>query len=289
MSRHAFLIMSHNQFSLLKILIEMIDYPENDIFVHIDSKVDTFRFEEFENMCRYSNVYFTSKRINVTWGNESQIKAELELFRLAYKHKPYSYYHFISGSDLFLVGQKKFRGFFEDKQLNFLHYNEEVSKWDYQRLSLYRNLFKDGRWLNYSHIIQDFLKVDRLKRLKKKYPIIKRGWNWCDLREDAVKELLDAENDIKRFTWHTVCSDEMYKQIVLLSRGFPIFSNDEGDGIRYIDWTAHGNHPKTLEMSDISRWGGYMLARKFDERIDLEVINYLHKKVINENRNSNNI
>ena len=37
--RHAFLILAHNEFQILKILLSMLDDGRNDIYLHIDKKV----------------------------------------------------------------------------------------------------------------------------------------------------------------------------------------------------------------------------------------------------------
>ena len=36
--RHAFLILAHNEFQILKILLSMLDDGRNDIYLHIDKK-----------------------------------------------------------------------------------------------------------------------------------------------------------------------------------------------------------------------------------------------------------
>lgn len=36
--KHAYLIMAHNDIPLLRKLIEILDYPDNDIYLHIDKK-----------------------------------------------------------------------------------------------------------------------------------------------------------------------------------------------------------------------------------------------------------
>ena len=38
MKRHAYLIMAHNQPELLNVLLENLDVPENDIYLHVDAK-----------------------------------------------------------------------------------------------------------------------------------------------------------------------------------------------------------------------------------------------------------
>lgn len=42
MNRHAFLIMAHNHFDFLKILLKRLDDPRNDIYLHVDRKAADF-------------------------------------------------------------------------------------------------------------------------------------------------------------------------------------------------------------------------------------------------------
>ena len=39
-TRHAFLIIAHEKPMVLKRLVEALDHPQNDIFIHIDKKCD---------------------------------------------------------------------------------------------------------------------------------------------------------------------------------------------------------------------------------------------------------
>lgn len=38
MQKHAYMIIAHNEFDLLEILVRLLDDPRNDIYVHIDAK-----------------------------------------------------------------------------------------------------------------------------------------------------------------------------------------------------------------------------------------------------------
>ena len=119
MQRHAFLIMAHNNWYTLETLIKIIDAPWNEIFLHIDSKAKDFNKKYFLSLPKKATIRLI-KRHNVTWGNESQIKAEMELFKESYRNGPYHYYHFLSGTDLPLVDAKGIYSFFEKKNCNYL-------------------------------------------------------------------------------------------------------------------------------------------------------------------------
>ena len=42
MQKHAYMIIAHNEFDLLEILVRLLDDPRNDIYVHIDAKVKEY-------------------------------------------------------------------------------------------------------------------------------------------------------------------------------------------------------------------------------------------------------
>ena len=68
MQKHAYMIIAHNEFDLLETLVRLLDDPRNDLYIHIDAKVQDFDFDRFRGLVRYSGLYFTTKRVSVTWG-----------------------------------------------------------------------------------------------------------------------------------------------------------------------------------------------------------------------------
>lgn len=295
MKKHAFLIMAHNNFSILERLMLLLDTPYNDIFIHIDKKAKSIDINRLQSICTKAHVFIT-KRYNVTWGSSKQVRAELNLFQTACKYGPYWYYHLCSGCDLPIKTATEIYKFFEKNRSNYLFYNEKLTKYDYERLSTYRNIFKKDSILSflnpYINLLQLKLKIDRTKmRPLTHYPILKRGWNWCDLTQEAVNAIIEAKHDIIKFTRYTVCSDEMYKQIILLNRDIPIYKENDSDGVRFIDWSdGGGDHPKIFRINDYNRImsSDKLFARKFDENIDSEIINQIYKTLIShENRDYN--
>jgi hypothetical protein len=100
MQKHAYMIIAHNEFDLLEILVRLLDDPRNDIYVHIDAKVKDFDFKSFQALTQYSRLRFTPRRISATWGDFSLVNTELLLLQTAVAGEdpaqPYAYYHLIS-------------------------------------------------------------------------------------------------------------------------------------------------------------------------------------------------
>lgn len=65
--RNAYMIMAHNNWSQLKLLISLLDDTYNDFYIHIDSKVKNVDMQDIKKAVKYSKVYFT-RRISIRWG-----------------------------------------------------------------------------------------------------------------------------------------------------------------------------------------------------------------------------
>lgn len=65
MGKHAYLIIAHNKFEQLKMLCEMLDFEQNDIYMHIDAHVTDFDADSFRPSLRHSKMKFAERtRVN---------------------------------------------------------------------------------------------------------------------------------------------------------------------------------------------------------------------------------
>lgn len=106
--KHAYLILAHHEFAVLKKLVSALDDERNDIYIHFDKKV-----AHLPQLITYAaKLYVLEQRIDVRWGHVSILEAELMLFREANTAGPYAYYHLLSGVDFPLCSQKDIHEFF---------------------------------------------------------------------------------------------------------------------------------------------------------------------------------
>lgn len=285
--KHAVLIMAHNNIATLEKLIRYFDHPEIDIFLHWDKKAQDLKETHFQSLCTKSNIYLI-KRKKVFWGTHDQIFCEMDLFENAFRKGPFSYYHLISGNDIPLVPLNVFLDFFQNNQKNYLLADEEPQ---FEiRLKIYFNLMEKiplpayiKFYLNTKiNALQLKLGIDRLKVIKKEYPNLRHGHNWCDLTQEAVEEILSHKYNIKRFFFLTSCGDEMYKPTILYNSALRNTLTNED--IREIDWSNKGPHPKTFTISDYPQLKeaaarGKLFARKVNEKIDNEIIEKIYSEI----------
>lgn len=63
--RFAYLIIAHNEPLLFRTLVRLLDDPRNDIFVHIDKRVDARPFRSVTT--KHGGLYFIENQV-VSWG-----------------------------------------------------------------------------------------------------------------------------------------------------------------------------------------------------------------------------
>lgn len=283
-NRQAILIMAHHNWFQLEKLVRYFDHKDVDIFLHIDKKSADFNAKYFKELNQNRNVYLLKRR-DIHWGTYDQISCELCLYKQSFNFGTYKYFHLLSGDDIPLLPLNDFLDFFRKSNENFIVADDEP-RFEI-RLQLYHNLLNHvpipisiknilNRKLN---AIQLKAGINRLKNLKRVFPKIRHGHNWCSLTSEAVELLIENERIIKKYFCFTQCSDEQYKQTILSNS--PLADTISGSEIREIDWTKGGAHPKIFTINDLDRLRkaaaeGKVFARKFDENVDNEIIETLY-------------
>lgn len=276
--KHAYLILCHNDFEQLRLLIESLDDVRNDIFVHVDKKADC----DLESFHVYkANLFFIKRRLDCRWGDFSLVEAELMLMEEAFHRNKYSYYHILSGSDLPVKSQ------------DYIHrWCEEYPGVEYIGFSG-PDTDKEAAWRvnNYFFFSRDFQSQNLYKRMMRKLclmaqrliPIIqkpkgivyKKGSQWGSDTHNFVGHILSRKDFINKTFKHTYCPDELFLQTLCWNSDFRknIYNeNDEFEGCkRYIKWDKGCLFPmddKSLkEALKSERW----FARKFSSNSDIDL------------------
>lgn len=287
--KHAYLIIAHSNFYILEKLLLLLDDTRNDIFIHIDLKCDNFDFKYFTNIPQRSNIYFT-ERNSVIWGNISQIKTELILFKTASSKKKYQYYHLISGVDLPIKSQDYIHHFFDrNNGREFIGYMNCWNKDRVTRLQLFSKNLRDSSKIRkkifrfFRLSIVYFQKLIRYEYRSDKYYNFKYGHNWVSVTHQFVKDLVAKENEFIEIYKHSNAADEIYKHTFSYNSKYKnqIYDlNDDLNGcMRMIDWKR--GQPYIYRESDKNELfnSEKLFARKFDENIDKEIIDYIFNKL----------
>lgn len=272
--KHAYLIIAHNEFEILKLLIHALDDKRNDIYIHFDKKTKEIPILHTKE----SNLYILSERIDVRWGDYSQIKTELALFKKAYDKGPYLYYHLLSGVDLPLKSQDAIHSFFNTHQgKEFIGFHaRDISKEVVKRAKVYHLFsknFRERRSLK-SYLqralrsvvvnAQCLLGIYRNNNLD-----LKQGHNWVSITNDFVQELIGKRKWIEKSFHHSFCCDEVYKHTICWNSPFrnSLFdvANEYRGCMRLFNW--QGSQIFSFDEKDIGMLlkSDLLFGRKFSE------------------------
>lgn len=289
---HAYLIMAHSDFYILRKLIELLDHKNNDIYIHIDKKVSNFDFDYYYSLVKQSNLFFVN-RIDVRWGDYSQIKCEINLLKAATKKK-YHYYHLLSGVDMPLKTQDKIHNFFNKQNKNFIVFrsNEGLDQSRIDRINYYHLFYKNAR--NKSRLkvkfsqkmhsiclkIQKILKINRIKNIDN----FRDGANWFSITDELARYVVKNEKQIKKQYKYTYCADEIFLQTLVYNskyyKNVYSYKNDDYAGIkRSIDWKRGAPYTYTINDYDELIKSGMFFARKFSTKTDKKIIDKLYKSI----------
>lgn len=292
--KHAYLIAAHNQFEVLKKLIQLLDYPDNDIYVHIDIKAGKMDYAVFQQEVRQSKMVFLPRK-DITWGGYSQIQLELELLKEAVKEY-HDYYHFISGVDMPIKTMKQIDHFFsQHRGLEFIHFDLETKEKDViMRIGQYHFLQnRIGRRQcllknieNLSLYLQKNIHIDRIHSQK---IIFKKGANWFSITHQFSLYILQQESWIKKVFGKSICADELFMQTLAFNSEFKNKLYYDPNRKRYfnmrlIDWDRGNPYVFHKEDCEELLQSDCIFARKFDLNVDADSVETLYSKLTEGDR-----
>lgn len=85
--KHAFLIIAHNEYPILEVLLSMLDDERNDIYLHIDKRAVGLYQKIKGFKIKKAGFYLIEKNMKVYWGDISLVKVEYLLFETALKKR----------------------------------------------------------------------------------------------------------------------------------------------------------------------------------------------------------
>ena len=285
--RQAFLVLAHEVNSVFTALIQMLDHPETDIFIHMDEKNTSYNPAETLKLVKYSRIFHTP-RIKVSWGAYSQTEAELILLEAATSKGHYGHYHLLSGADLSIKKVNEIIDFFKH------HDGEEF-------VSFRSDTFEHPRWVKYYHLFQECSGrrtspiINGIHKLcillqmitgvhRNKCINFQKGSQWFSITDEFARYILSKRDWISKTFAYTLHSEEIFLQTLTLNSEFinNLYHKEFDDDIlsssmRLIDWKRKPrpqNSPYTFRVQDLDeiKDSPAMFARKFSPSVDAEII-----------------
>ncbi|MCI1647451.1 MAG: glycosyl transferase [Bacteroides sp.] len=280
--KHAYLIIAHHEFEVLQKLVLCLDDCRNDIFIHFDKKVEHLPVITTE----YAHLFILAHRINVHWGNISQIKVEYILFEEASKQGTYQYYHLISGVHLPLRSQDNIHAFFSQIQGSEVLTEMPTSVGEIALKMQKYNLFT----VYFAHRLRIVRRFNQL--LWRAFIILQKAFhisvntrtpfykasNWVSLTSEGVSFLLSKKREVLRKYRFSFCGDEFFVPSELENSSFKARIRYESTLLKCDFKGANSRIYRMSDYQDLMR-SDCLFARKFSHD-DMEVVNNIVKQVI---------
>lgn len=306
----AILLMVHKNLNQINRLLDRLEHPACDIFVHIDKKSDISEMD-FRRM--ESNIHVLEERFDVVLFSFQMIKATLALIDFAKDTDDYDYFMLMSGQDYLL---KPIDEIVEELNENYPKSYIDITPW-HKRNWVYNtfaraNCFKIIRGKNNikaSHIsnrvvrfiykcifvlpfkLISYFKISPYKILQKHSVAMYGGAQWWILSKINIDDILEYYKSMNKKAAkaleHVGSPDETFFQTCLMNTAHTEFvtlnqwDETKQNCMTFTIFTQQG-HPiilksekfKLLEESD--KW----IARKFDINIDQVILDRIDSKLL---------
>lgn len=297
MNRHAYLIIAHEQFEILKIALSILDSEYHDFFIHIDRRSQNADLESIRSVVKKSKLTFVERK-KITWGGYSQIQCELDLLKASLAGG-YHFYHLLSGVDLPLKSANEIYHFFESHSgKEFVQFSSQsflMDPYTCERIGLYHFLQdivgrKKGFWYCLEKGLLKLQRILKVDRLSSSGLCLKGGANWFSITRETAALVVSYESWIRKHFQFSLCADELFLQTLLYESykdALPSIlyssADDASACVRLIDWKR--GSPYTFTASDFEEIlaSDCMFARKFNWHSDPEICRILRDRVLKSN------
>lgn len=271
MSKFAFCIITHRFSPVLVELIQCMKNEENQFFIHVDKKTD---LSSYSLLFSIKNVIFVKERVDVKWGQVSQIDAYLNTLKYCINNS-FNRIFLLSGDTLplrNLAFLEKYCDKYSD--MEFVSYKE--------CLDAYVNRVRYDHSLFYGNVIKRFVYKVRnklgIRILNPNYEILPQlcfGSNWIGITSQCLNYIFDYlyHNPLFYDAFKvSVCGDELFFQTIIMDSSFS--NRVKTEEMMYVDWGSLKSHPKTLQNEDYDNLlrvpESYLFARKFSSTINID-------------------
>lgn len=277
--RIAYCIVCHKYTPVLHETVRTLS-PGNDIYLHVDAKSDISEFEPLSEM-----VKFVEPRVNVVWGQYSQIEAYLRLFEATRTHEC-GYVALISGDTLPVRPEAEIKKFLSDNTGREFIFKTPLQPHhpDRVRYKYPAECARErGLLLKCLRGVQRRLGLYPRSKYFGSLPPLAFGSNWIIITpafRDYIFEYLSRNPDFIEAFRYSHCGDELFFTTIINQS--PFAGARDHRRFFYSDWQTGPQYPRILDVSDFDRLETatakdnnteffYLFARKFADDVDLNL------------------
>ena len=298
--KKAIILMVHQMPEQINIFIsQLLADKETDVYVHVSGKYSSIKAEIIKN----DRVYICDKNIVINWGSDEYIKALIIMYREVLKaQKDYQYVLVATGQDLLV--RKGLDDFLQKHNGEiFVECHNEPDMETHMKTRVFH------RWPEIYRRKYDF-KYHPLRLLRSlRYRMIMAG---LPIGQKKLSPKVKAMKIYYSYVWYAI-PFEVMEYVVSFVDNRPDFMELFSEGLfqsecflatiimqsKYKDRIAFEGyrsksltflkemdnmHPPILTMNDIKQIeeSGFFFARKYDIRVDPEVVDYYKQLILSE-------
>lgn len=288
----AFILQVHNHPDQVnKFIHQLIADNQADVYVHIDRKSYG---QMKEKIIKSPNVIIIEESVNIEWGDISQVDATLLLLKKVLEaNKDYDFVCLRSGQDLLV--KNGFKTYLSENKTSIFMTSRKLSEGDLGLVKIKWPKIMRKRYANFHPIrmvrrlLMSFFSKG-INLLPNRYDFPKnysfyKGSQWFSLPLEVVEyimQFLDENKWYYNFYENTLVPDESFFHTLIMNS--PYKTDVVNQNLFYLKWgetLSERNSPQLLKKENIDsiRNSHMFFARKFDENIDKEVIEYFVKTV----------
>ena len=284
--RIANIIMGYKDPSQIERMIKAMNHPDCFFFIHIDKKI---RLEPFLSLKDIDRVIFIENRLLCNWGGFSFVKAVINaLEEILNSHASFDYYNLMSGQDYPIKPIHQIVTYLEKNVgKSFISYDEDYTRdWWRHAVSRYQEYHFTDFSFKGRYIVQAVINKIMPKR---KFPLPMKMYgssisSWWTLQADCAKYLVDfakKETKLIKFMELTWGADEFFYATILMNS--PLKDSIVNDNLRLITWEDGLANPLILKLKDFKliKDSRKLFARKFDIKVDLDILKEVDEKLLN--------
>lgn len=286
-------IICHRVTTSLQVLVdELSKSPNSIILIHVDKKSD---INQFKREINNKNIIYISDRVDVKWGNFTQIEATLNLLNEARKYN-FKYFSLLSGDDICVKPISQIEEFLSKSNQEYIGHDKFTDpiprlKYTYSFDFLFKKASSKSLTENVlSKLIYQSFKIGLFKNnFYQDLPKLYKGTNWFTLTYESISYIynyLDKnQNYIDAFK-NSFCGDEVFFHTIIYNSPFKEKINLNYDlsppmmALRYIDWKTGPDYPRTLDTSDFDKisLSNALFARKMSPDLTVKELNEILEK-----------
>ena len=196
----------------------------------------------------------------------------------------YDYYHYLSGVDLPIKKKTDILRYFSDNPgKQYIHFERKTVQDKYVDRLRTHSFFQDNSSNNLQLIDKVIRRMERMlhfdRTRKSSATEFQYGINRFSITHDFAKYVIEKKEWIKMTFRNTRCGDELFIQTLVVNSPYRdqlteiAFEDNYMACLRFIDWKRGKPYIFRLDNYDELIESPYLFDRKFDEKVDIEIIN----------------